>query len=245
MKPNIYLSFALFVAGGLLTACSGERARELQRQELMDLADSIAAVEKADEAAEKARLDSIAKEEGKRRNFSSPDLDFFNLHGAVKEMTVRYPGQDDWNSSLGGWWLWKGTYKFSEDGTWTNFKSISDLRKIKRDSKNRITKIIIPPYYDDLDFDVISYSWDGNRLKSVSDRFNDGTLHFKDGDIISFNYSVSPGEGKGYWIMQFNDFEYDDNGNWISCKWHGDYHDDYGDRASDDGKILRTITYYE
>lgn len=63
MKPNFYLSFALFVAGGLMTACSGDRARELQRQELMDLADSIAAMEKADETAEKARLDSIREAE--------------------------------------------------------------------------------------------------------------------------------------------------------------------------------------
>lgn len=181
----------------------------------------------------------------KRKAFTSPDLDFFGLHGPVKKMVVMYPGRNDWENLFGGWWLWRGSYKFDEDGSWVNVKEIGDLQKVKRDEENKITKFIVPPYYDDLDFDVISYSWDKNRLKRVSDRFNDGTFYYNDGLLSKFNYNVSPGEGRGYWNLTFSDFEFDDNDNWISCKWKGSYHDDYGDKDSSNGTIIRKIEYYQ
>ena len=185
---------------------------------------------------------------GNRNSFTSPDLDFFNLHGPVKEMTVSISSSKDEygyeTQPYGGFWLGDGKYLFNEEGEWINYKA-SNILNIKRNSDGYIVDIFLPPLYDDgSKYDKSNYVWKSNLLSKVTDPWDWGNFSFIDGVLSSFNYTICPGEGHGYWDINFTDYQFDNLGNWISCTWTGKYHDDYGDTGKAKGKVKRVLKYF-
>ena len=190
----------------------------------------------------------LAEENEKRNSFTSPDLDFFNLHGPVKEMTVSMSSSKDEygyeTSPYGSFWLWNGKYLFNEEGEWINYKTF-DVLNIKRNSEGYIVDLFFPPLYDDgSKYDKSNYTWKSNLLSKVSDPWDWANFSYSDGVPSTFNYTICPGEGHGYWNINFTDYQYDDLGNWISCSWAGKYHDDYGDTGKAKGNVKRELNYF-
>lgn len=192
------------------------------------------------------KRDIISQTIEKRNSFTSPDLDFFNLHGPVKSMKVSYTGKDNYGYNLSpyGWFLlWEGNYDFNEEGEWTNYKKF-DFLKIVRNSNNQIINIYEPPLYDDgTPYDITKYFWDGNHPNRCDGPFDEAKYSYENNVFSKVSFTVSPGDGTGYWNISFTDYQFDDLGNWISCSWSGNYHY-YEERSSSKGTVSRQIEYY-
>lgn len=161
-------------------------------------ADSIAAVE-----LETARLDSLRQDSIARREFTSPDLTFHDLHGDVKEVF------DDAANE---------TYKFDEKGTWTNTPTWSKedrqlcpertkRPRVERDREGYITRI-----WNECDCDYAYQDFtskDGKLNQDKNTRFND--LGF----LIYSAEEEGCGPDPAYAMVYYN-YKVDGVGNWIS-----------------------------
>lgn len=186
--------------------------------------------------------------------FNSPDLDFFNLHGPVKSMTISYVGFDGKKYPWLGVWGWKGEYYFDENGLWINPKEVlPNILKILRNDSNQINKIELP--YNPLfgNNTIISYTWKGNFPESFVfydyDGFNGGFIYHERVIAGIENFPHNPYE-TNYEITEktiLEDFKFDDIGNWVTCKCvyiYNEYINGNITEGSKSGTMTREINYY-
>lgn len=193
--------------------------------------DSIAAAER-----EAARLDSIRQDSIARRNFTSPDLKFHDLHGDVKKCVV------DNNEYT--------TYTFDENGKWTNEpqwdeydkKFCPDRTKHPRVIRNKdgyITRIYCECDADD---EYEAFSWEGGKVIGEGANIED-----EHGFSIYDEFEGWDGKDPSTQTVYY-DYIVDDMGNWIQRSyflksWDPDYPDFttyFYERTQ-----TRTITYYK
>lgn len=201
------------IAVSLLWNCSGNGAADNAKEDSLRIADSIARVEAAKEAAAQARLDTIRQDSIKRRNFKTPDLAFNELHGDVKD----YKFEDI-------------VFSYNEDGmiepSWnardtrlmkSNKQTSLPKEKITRDNEGRIIKVWEFVSYDGDygEFFNADYIWEGDRAFGKYDSKNH---HEYDDNGLLIGYA----EDKYYDIQPkrivYTDYVLDGLGNWIERK---------------------------
>lgn len=218
--------------------------------------DSIAEVERM---IIKHREDSIKEE--KLRNFTSPDLALFNLHGHVKSVKIR-KGQVYTPYIFGVpeiHFTYEGQFKHSliEDVAKLFYDMDPSTLRIKKNERGYIIKIA-----ESNDLEEINLYWDENKLTSYEER-NGGdktkvNYNYRDNVVIDF-ISQSSNEvflAKEY--CQYTNYKYDNFNNWISCEYNitgfFNYYNDDGNGEKlishktiepKAGVILREIEYYE
>lgn len=164
--------------------------------------DSIVAAER-----EAARLDSLRQDSIERRNFTSPDLAFAELHGKVKTCV--------WESKV-SFLHYDGELTFSEDGTLSPHKG----HKFVRNKEGRITNVKYKEYYSDQDFFDYSYVWKDGRIVSNSytawEASGDSKYFYDDNGLLKKETSESSAEGTN-WLSTviYSDYEFDKWGNWV------------------------------
>lgn len=181
------------------------------------------------------------KDNERRKSFSSPDLDFFNLHGTVKSYTS--------NMGVGGDYLLSGKIEFNKDGYWINYTSVkingSPIISLERNSQNQIIKLE-RVYTENDEGDILLYNWNGNQLSEVNGIITNGHFSYNNNIISAFTYMDSQyyeGEIIDYMNnIQYSDFKYDEMGNWISCFWK--YTSTSSSYPDTNGIIKREIEYY-
>lgn len=206
--------------------------------------------------------DLIKEENAKRLSFTSPDLDFFTLHGPVKSVTVSNRSKGDFSASyyLLGYspdWEKPATYTFDENGEWTNYPRYR-IRSIKRNGKGQIISLHEPVDLDEVDPTVRRYTWDGHQLAKVSydwsryEGWEGASFKYSNGVVTEEKGIYSNTADEVNYKITFSDFQTDDYGNWISCSWtRSDTYPDYDDYDSgkmrtdrSSGTIIREISYY-
>lgn len=227
---------------------------EHKRQEEANLAaeqarlDSLALAQ-----AEAARLDSLRQDSIERRNFTTPDLVFKELHGDV--------AQCFWNSEARNSDIYAGVFDFSEDGTLTS-------RGISRNKAGQIIKM--SRYYNSSDSatQVYSYTWSNGRPQKLYyhdyEYGNDSgsmTFHYdNDGLLVKVTKAPKNNEFTSNRNEQivYSDYEFDEMDNWIKRKvtWSyerkfvyvddsdGEWHDKW-EKSKDACMEERIITYYK
>lgn len=193
---------------------------------------------------------AVISANAQNNDFTSPDLDFFNIHGPVKELIISYTGLDDENRYGGPIDAWSepGLYKFDTRGKWTN----PNVYKVERNNKGQIVKLIFSEEgLEDWHY-CREFEWKGNQLFSFSQYALDGEFHYLDNVISSIElfhgYTIDIIEDN----IKFSGFVYDDKGNWISCKWNQkishlideDTLDPDEPPTYKSGTMIREITYY-
>lgn len=224
MKQLLIIPLATLFIGFSTSSCSSSSADKARN-------DSIAAAE-----LEAARLDSIRQDSINRRNFSTPDLAFNDLHGDVKRC--------EFNSDY--------YFTYDEKGKWTNEPQWEDFDKqicpdrtkhprVIRNKDGYITRI----YWEcDADYEYEDISWEGGKVKT---RFNSTYSYDNDGlaicreDIREYDSGT---DGAVYC-----NYVLDDMGNWIK---RDVIYKLYSIGINDDEKIeysksteTRDITYYK
>lgn len=180
----------LILVSCVTSSCSSSSSKDKAQN------DSIAAAE-----LEAARLDSLRQDSIARRNFTSPDLAFHDLHGDVKKCVY-----DDY-----------ATYTFDENGKWTNEPQWDESDKqfcpdrtkhprVIRNKDGYITRI----YWEcDADYEYEDISWkDGRvhtRFLSTYTYNNDGLPIARD-DEEEYDTQVS---------ATYCNYEVDEMGNWV------------------------------
>lgn len=237
-RPNILTVSKMAVLAVILASCSGRDAEKARRDSIR-MADSLAFVQ-AQAAAAQEEADSIA-----RRNFTTPDLAFNQLHGDVKEASNPSPYEYENNVKI---------FKYDEDGNWLNVPEWTSedkkwlkecnkpSHKTTRDSEGRISRM-----YGSCEiiYDYIGYTWnDGRVTKDSYGRYHysdDGLLiaYFEDDYDIQENRTI------------FTDYVVDYMGNWIERTAHTYTYEpvnEYNDQVpvvKETEKQKRTITYYK
>lgn len=119
--------------------------------------------------------------------FSSPDLDFFYLHGPEKELRISYTRVE---GGLFGGWFNPGVYKFDKNGRWTNpldfsVDSFYKVYKIERNDKGQIIKIILSENEEEVDEGLLGerIEWGNSCLSERSYNSQDIHFHYHD-DVI-------------------------------------------------------------
>lgn len=184
----------------------------------------------------------------KRKNFTSPDLSFFNVRGPVKEMTISFNG-DISKLPFVYFCPVNKKYVFNENGEWLNLKQIyPDSKGIKRNSNGEIKSILFPDEYNPGEVEVWSYTWDnGKPIKSVSMALNEFYEYNEEGFLRAFKSKESFSEVTNNISVSFSNFICDEYGNWISCNWEGSsFYDEGGDirRDKKQGTLTRSFQYY-
>lgn len=179
----------LFI-GFSTSSCSSSSADKAQN-------DSIAAAE-----LEAARLDSIRQDSINRRNFTTPDLAFNDLHGDVKICVCNN------NEYL--------TYTYDESGKWTNEPQWNDFDKqncpdrtkhpkVNRSREGYITRI----YWEcDADYEYEDITWKDGKIKT---RFN--STYSYDNDFIITQENEEEYDAQVTYM--YCNYEVDGMGNWI------------------------------
>ncbi len=188
MKRLLILPLALVLVGYATSSCSSSQTDKAQT-------DSIAAAE-----LEAVRLDSIRQDSIARRNFTTPDLAFNDLHGDVKKC--------EFNSDY--------YFTYDEKGKWTNEPQWEDFDKqncpdrakhprVIRNKDGYITRI----YWEcDADYEYEDISWKDGKVKT---RFN--STYSYDGELI-----ISRGNEEEYDAQvtyTYCNYEVDGMGNWV------------------------------
>jgi len=194
---------------------------EHKRQEEANLAaeqarlDSLALAQ-----AEAARLDSIRQDSIERRNFTTPDLVFMELHGHV--------AQCYWKSEARNSKRYTGTFDFSEDGSLTS-------RGVSRNKAGQIKTMKHYTVYDSISR-AYSYTWTNGRPSKLYYRLyiNDygyrdntsGTITFhydNDGLLAKLTETQNSIEADSNYAIRniqtvYSDYEFDKLGNWTKRK---------------------------
>lgn len=176
-----------------------------------------------------------------KNTFTSPDLDFFNLHGQVKELTLYYTGCEESGerSPFAGLFA-PGSYKFNEAGEWTN----PQVYRVERNDNGQIVKFITNEEPEDR-INSESFTWEGKHLKEFSKYANEAIFFYTGDDITKaqINHYYTQFEMED--IITLSDFKYDNQGNWISCKWDETitYEDNVVPPLHYSGEINRYIIY--
>lgn len=181
---------ALILVSCVTSSCSSSSSKDKAQN------DSIAAAE-----LEAARLDSLRQDSIARRNFTSPDLAFHDLHGDVKKCVC-----DDY-----------ATYTFDENGKWTNEPQWDESDKqlcpdrtkhprVIRDNDGYITRIYMEC---DADYEYEDISWEDGKVKTrfiSTYTYNDNGLAIERSDEEEYDTKVS---------ATYCNYEIDDIGNWV------------------------------
>lgn len=168
----------------------------------------------------------ITKELKKLDSFTSPDLDLFNLHGPVKEMTISYDSSSGSPESCFYAWSWEGNYKFDESGAWTNYKQIFE-GGVKRNNNGQIVELYYSPDNPDFGSPFVYYQWKNNHVikfeagtPTGNYSSQDGTLTYDaNGNISGENMDMANPFWEGKSKLKLQGFKFDQFGNWISCSW--------------------------
>ena len=217
MKRLLILPLALVLVGYATSSCSSA-SKDKERN------DSI--------AAEAARLDSIRKDSIARRNFTTPDLAFNDLHGDVKECVV------DNNEYT--------TYTYDEKGRWTNEpqwdesdkKFCPDRTKHPRVIRNKdgyITRIYLEC---DADYEYEDVSWKDGRVKTrfISTFTYDNDLVITQENEEEYDTQVT---------YTYCNYEVDDMGNWVKRDVVEKITDTFQNSVRYEKKTeIRNITYH-
>lgn len=195
----------------------------------------------------------------KNNSSSSPDLDFFNLHGPVKELSISVTGDN--TCSLFEGWCNAGVYEFDKKGNWINpglYKrdlnghDINEgVYRVERNDNGQIIKFIFTEEGLKDWHDCEEFNWEGDYLTKFHLYGYEGSLHYRNNVIslveLEHYYTQFPMLD----IIRLSNFEFDDNGNWISCDWQQSVAYDTSDSnyeaipfTNNSGKMLRQIYYY-
>lgn len=190
-------------------------------------------------------------------DFSSPDLDFFNLQGHVKQVSLSYTGLEEGESLFDGWSN-PGTYYFDQNGLWTNpgVYEFNDgkwvnpgIYKLDRNDKGQISKFYFTKEgLEDWHF-CEDFNWSDNDLIFFSLYGTEGTISYKNNLVSTIQlehaYSQYPMEDE----IKFSNWKFDEQGNWISCEWTQTISYDAEDEdpippVKNSGLIIREIIYF-
>lgn len=234
MKKLPLIAFlAIISAGYVASGCSSSSKGKVQT-------DSATSVD-----SEAARLDSLRQDSIARRNFTTPDLAFNELHGHVAKC--------EWGSESE--WYYPAVYSYNTDGVLENNKVGENSLKSTRNKDGQIIAM-------EGDGVKTTYKWsDNNRVsskQSLSDyetSYGDGATHFfYNSDGVLTHTTTDGGEGEDGRMRNmktvYSDYQFDEMGNWISRKSTTTYQvDEYGDGSwnnrTDTDKEVRVITYYD
>lgn len=181
---------AILLVGYATSNCSSSASKDKEQN------DSIAAAE-----LEAARLDSIRQDSIARRNFTTPDLAFNDLHGDVRKC--------EFNPDY--------YFTYDENGKWTNEPQWDESDKtycpdrtknpkVIRDNNGFITRIYLPC---DADEEYEDISWKDGKVKT---RFISTYTYNDDGIVIGredeeeYDTQVS---------AAYCNYEVDGMGNWV------------------------------
>lgn len=232
MKRLLIIPLATLFIGFSTSSCSSSSADKAQN-------DSIAAAE-----LEAARLDSIRQDSINRRNFTTPDLAFNELHGHAEKC--------EWGKEID---LYYATvYSYSNDGILDKGKG-EYTHVYTRDKEGQIIT-------DKEDFAKTAYKWSDNKV--VSSKLvscegetaygNEATHYFYDANGLLAYTTTDDGEGEMGSMKNmktvYSDYQFDDRGNWISRTSTTTYQtDEFGSGSwqnhTDTNKEVRVITYYD
>lgn len=224
-----------------------EKAAQAEADRIEQLRqDSIAAAER-----EAARLDSIRQDSINRRNFTTPDLAFNDLHGDVKSCveTVQYSyySPDFSNNNT-----YSSSFSYDEDGNWTNppawteqdkkiYAGFPQLKHAKtmRDKEGKIIRIYNDPEYD---YEYDSYQWENGKLKK-----DKKSTYNEEGFLVSSPLDI-PDVGDWSYLSTICNYVVDGMGNWISREVITKEINQWGDGSTMGftvNKEKRKITYYK
>ena len=211
-------SLALLFVGYSTSSCSSSSADKARN-------DSIAAAQ-----LEAARLDSIRQDSIARRNFTTPDLAFNDLHGDVKRC--------EFNSDY--------YFTYDENGKWTNEPQWdeSDKKycpertkhpKVTRNKEGYITRI----YWEcDADYEYEDIGWKDGKVKT---RFN--STYYYDNDLIITQENEE--EYDTQVTYTYCNYELDGMGNWVKRDVIEKITDTYQNSVRYDKKTeTRNISYH-
>ena len=178
-------------------------------------------------------------------NFSTPDLSFLNVKGHVK--TIQWSNTPNYEFCSTPWqnfWGWGGNYEFNEAGEWINFKKFrmspyASIVSLNRNLEEQINKIFYPGDYG-YDEDI-NYSWEDNVLKSFSALGSRGEFIYENDLLTKIEYQFSNTEFMVSANIVISDFQFDEIGNWVACKFVKTVKE-RNKRIS--GDIIRKIEYY-
>lgn len=197
------------------------------------------------------------------KKFSTPDLTFFNLHAPVKSMTIIY--QDSVANIFDNLWGWASTYTFDKEGNLTNHRNIGldaahPLNSVERGPDGEIGRLYFTPT-DSWDGEA-DYLWEDGIPVGAQSHFGSYQALFAyhpDGILEQMSYRYSNTEGDNGADVLLTDYEFDEMGNWVKCKWTmqrvepAPYYSavtnalvGYKDRIKDTvtGTMTRQISYY-
>lgn len=218
MKKLPLIAFLAIISAGYVASGCSSSSKKVQN-------DSTVSVD-----SEAARLDSLRQDSIARRNFTTPDLAFNELHGHVAKC--------EWGSE---------SFTFDENGRWTNEPQWNKFDrqycpdrtkhpKVIRNKEGYITRI----YWEcDADYEYEDISWKDGK---VSTRFLSTYIYDENGLPISrtdeeeFDSQVS---------ATYCNYEIDGMGNWVKRDVVEKITDTYQNSVRYEKKSeTRTITYY-
>lgn len=218
MKKLPLIAFLAIISAGYVASGCSSSSKKVQN-------DSTVSVD-----SEAARLDSLRQDSIARRNFTTPDLAFNELHGHVAKC--------EWGSE---------SFTYDENGRWTNEPQWNKFDrqycpdrtkhpKVIRNKEGYITRI----YWEcDADYEYEDISWKDGK---VSTRFLSTYIYDENGLPISrtdeeeFDSQVS---------ATYCNYEIDGMGNWVKRDVVEKITDTYQNSVRYEKKSeTRTITYY-
>lgn len=214
--------------------------------------DAKTAKKKSKARTTKPKVTKTPEEIEKEKAFTSPDLDFFNLHGPVKSVSIKATKMIDPVSQYG---YKDGTYTFDAKGNWLNYKK-HYVTELKRNNAGQIIAVIM----EDDEYDYLSacdYTWEDNEITDY-EFYNTNYSDYGDEPLYSGTYEYSNGvltNEEGWYTARetvpyeitFSNFVFDNYGNWTSCVFHCTMPDPYTDQGgtlNSSGTIKRTIKYF-
>lgn len=212
---------------------------------------ALAAEQARLDSIEAARLDSIRQDSIARRNFTTPDLAFKELHGHVAKCEWLY-----------GDGAQQTTLSYNYDGKLISTECEGESYTYTRDKNGQIINEIKTTY--SLGNIVYKYKWKDNKIsvkQSVSTTYPDYPIGISDyyfynsDNLLAYETSDDSSFEGGGQIRNFktvySDYKFDEMGNWISRKAKTTYQmlDSDGDETWENhtGKTteFRVITYYD
>lgn len=210
---------------------------------------ALAAEQARLDSIEAARLDSIRQDSIARRNFTTPDLAFNELHGHVAKCEWLY-----------GDGAQQTTLSYNYDGKLISTECEGESYTYTRDKNGQIINEIETTY--SLGNIVYKYKWKDNKIsvkQSVSTTYLDcpiGISHyyFYNSDNLLAYETCDDSDSEGFEFRNlktvYSDYKFDEMGNWISRKAKTTYQmsrdgDETWENHTGKTTEVRVITYYD
>lgn len=198
MKSLFFLPLVLLLLCNIISSCSSSKSKG-------DAENDSIAIAKLDSL----RQDSIRQDSIMRRNFLTPDLAFYDLHGDVKECVFDHSPKEGVEFVI--YRFPEKNISFNEAGEITNLKDPNDYQ---RDESG----YIISSW-------KVNYDWDNERLISftydLTYSSNEVYLKYNENGLLlsadEYEYSDDIHHHNNYII---SDYEVDEVGNWVSRRVH-------------------------